>query len=664
MILADELDADWSRVAITQASPGPNFPRLGTGGSWSVGGSWKPLRQAGAAAREMLISAAAAKWNVDAATLRTERGSVVHAGSGRRAGYGELVEAAAKLPVPATPKLKSASDFRIIGTRMKRLDAGQIATGAAKYGVDIKVPGMLYASVERSPVIGGKVARFDAAEAKGVRGVRDVVAIPTGVAVIADSTWAAMKGRAALKIDWDEGARSFSSASHWKKLEQAATEPGVVTRKEGDLAPGAKTIEALYYYPWAAHAPVEPMNCIAHVREDRCEIWVPTQAPNRVQAQIASDLGMKAEQVHVNVTLIGGGFGRRLNVDYAREAARLSRAIKAPVQILWTREDDMHHGHFQAASIHQMWGSVDATGRGVGWRHKKISSLHNLYGPPTAEDLKDPVAYYQDSSWGVYDIPYAFAGIETAYVAVETPVSIGPWRAVYSPSSTFARECFIDEMAHAAGKDPLQFRLSMLPGGLSTTGGDKGAPGTPADMVKAGTLNIDRRRLRRVLELVAEKSGWGKPLPAGRARGLACNVYDGETHVAYVVEVSVPKDPDRNRLPFVVHRVVCAIDCGVVINPLGIEQQVESGVIWGLSNMKGEITFEGGKVEQDNFSEFPVVRMSETAVIETHIVPSHGEQPFGIGEPTVPPIVPAVVNAIFSATGKRVRRLPIGSGDL
>jgi isoquinoline 1-oxidoreductase beta subunit len=346
---------------------------------------------------------------------------------------------------------------------------------------------------------------------------------------------------------------------------------------------------------------------------------------------------------------MGGGFGRRLNADFGVEAAELSRAIEAPVQILWTRADDMKHGHFQAASLHQMSGAVE-NGRGIAWRHKKISSPHNLSGPPSAEDMKDPVAFYQDSSWGVYDIPYAFDDVQTSYVPVDLPIWIGPWRSVYSPGSTFARECFVDELAHAAGKDPLEFRLSLLPRDVAATGGDQGAPGTPADIVKAGSLNIDRRRLRRVLQLVAEKSGWGKPLPAGRGRGIAANVYDGDTHVAYVVEVS---------MPFKVHRVVCAIDCGVVINPLGIEQQVESGVIWSLSNMKGEITFNGGVAEQSNFVDFDVLRMSECPKIETHIVPSHGEQPFGIGEPTVPPLAPAVANAIFAASGKRIRKLPV-----
>jgi isoquinoline 1-oxidoreductase beta subunit len=648
MILADELDADWAQVRVAQASPGPAFPRLGTGGSWSVGGSWQPLRQAGAAARAMLVAAAAARWGVDPATCRTERGAVIHAG-GRTLRYGALVAGASRLPVPAQPRLKAASEFRIIGTGMKRFDGPQIVSGAAKYGIDATAPRMAYASIERAPAAGCKPARFDAAAARSVRGVRDVLAIAGGVAVVADGTWAAMKGRAALHVEWERPAGpTFDTSAHGRRLEEAAREAGVVTRSEGQMPPasgGARVVEARYYYPFAAHAPVEPMNCVAHVHDGRCDIWAPTQSPNGVQRAVAELLGLAPGAVGVNVTLLGGGFGRRLNVDYAREAAEVARHVDVPVQVLWTRADDMRHGHFQAASIHEMWGAVEA-GRGVAWRHKKVSSLHNLSGPPSAEELKDPAAFYRDASWGVYDIPYAFPAIETAYVKVDAPIWIGPWRSVFSPSSTYARECFVDELAQAAGKDPLDFRLSLL--------GD-GAP----DTVKAGDLTIDRRRLRRVLELAAEKSGWRTPPPPGRFRGVACNVYDGETHVAYVAEVSLPEGRPADRLPFVVHRMVCAVDCGVIVNPLGIEQQVDSGVAWGLSNMKGEITFRDGAAEQASYRDFPVVRMSEMPVVETHLVPSHGQQPFGIGEPTVPPVAPAVANAVFAATGRRIRRLPV-----
>ncbi len=653
MILADELDADWTSVELVQASPGPAFTRLGTGGSWSIGGSWRMLREAGAAARTMLLTAAAARWRVDVSTCRTENGSVIHAASSRRIRYAELVTDASRLAVPATVRPKPASERRIVGTRQKRIDAARIVDGSAQFGIDVRVPGMLFASIMRPPVPGATVARIDDAAALGVSGVRSVTRIASGVAVVATKTWAALKGRTALRVQWNEGANRFNSGDHWRALEAAVAEAGVVTRREGSLPanqPNAKVVDATYHYPFAAHAPVEPMNCTAHVHDGRCEIWVPTQVPNRVQTAVAQLLGVRESDVHVTPMLIGGGFGRRLAIDYAIEAAELSRAIAAPVQVLWTREDDIRHGHFQAASVQRMSGTLGVDGSVLAWRHKKVSSLHNLSGPPTAEDLKDPVAYYQDSSWGAYDIPYAIPAIETSYVRVDVPFLIGPWRAVYSPPSTFARECFLDELAHAAGADPLAFRLRLLSGAAET--------------VTAGNLTISRARLRRVLELVRERSGWATPLPAGRARGAACNVYDGETHVAYVVEVS-RADPIRpGYLPFVVHRVICAVDCGVVINPLGIEQQMESGVIWALSNMKGEITFRDGRAVQSSYLDFPVVRMSESPVIETHIVPSHGEQPFGIGEPPVPPLIPAVLNGLFALTGRRIRRLPVRAEDL
>jgi CO/xanthine dehydrogenase Mo-binding subunit len=534
---------------------------------------------------------------------------------------------------------------------VKRIDAPKIVTGSATYGIDVRVPGMLYATLIRPPVLGAKPVGVDSSAAARVSGFRShVIPVAGGVAVVATNTWAAIKARRAVKVNWDtSAARPFNSEQHWQALERALAEPGVVTRREGDAGAtqaNGRTIEARYHYPFEAHATLEPMNCTAHVHDGRCEIWVPTQAPNALQERVGRLLGMDVSRVTVTPTLIGGGFGRRLAVDYALEAAELSQKISAPVQLLWTREDDMKHGHFQNASVHQMSAVLDEAGRPVAWRHKKAASLHNLSGPPTAEDLKDPVAYYQDSSWGVYDIPYDIGAIETSYVNVDVPLRIGPWRAVFSPSSTFARECFIDELAHAAGKDPIEFRLSLLGG---------------ADTVKAGGLTIDRRRLRRVLELVREKSGW---LSGGRARGVACNVYDGETHVAYVAEVSVPRTTRPGYLPFVVHRMVCAIDCGVVINPLGIEQQVEGAVIWALSNMKGEITVRNGSVEQSNFVDFPVARMSEAPVIETHIVPSHGDQPFGVGEPPVPPAIPAIVNALFAVTGRRIRRLPVRARDV
>ncbi|HEY2093660.1 MAG TPA: molybdopterin cofactor-binding domain-containing protein [Thermoanaerobaculia bacterium] len=642
MILADELDADWSGVELKQASPGPNFKRLGTGGSWSIGGSWTPLRNAAAAARTMLVDAAAARWGVDRATCTTSGGAVRHEASGRKLTYGELTANAAKLPVPDKPVLKAMSALTLVGTPQSRRDAQDIVIGNAGYGIDAHVPGMVYASIER----GKKVKHLDSAAARRVTGVIDVVTVPSGVAIIGENTWAAMKGRHSLVVEWDD-ASTFNSDDHMKALQAAAAakEKVTVTRSEGSIAETLTGIDATYEYPFNVHAPVEPMNCLASVRDGKCELWVPTQAPNRVQERVAAALGIKPDDVQVNVTLLGGGFGRRLNADYAVEAAQVARAVGKPVQVLWTRKDDMAHGHFHMAAVHKMWGAME-DGKPAAWRHTYATTYHNVNGPPEPEELKDLAAFYREISWGVFDIPYVIPAIETSFVDVETPsISIGPWRSVYAASSVFARESFIDELAHAAKRDPLEFRLSLLDGAK--------------DVFKVGSLTIDRSRLRRVLKLAAEKSGWGTPLPEGRVRGLACNVYDGETHTAYVAEVSVPKTPQHG-LGIVVHRIVAAIDCGVVVNPRGIAQQVESGAVWALSNLMNQITFANGRAQQTSYTDFPVLRMSDCpTVIETYLVPSHGEQPLGIGEPVVPPVIPAVLNAVFAATGKRIRRLPM-----
>jgi isoquinoline 1-oxidoreductase subunit beta len=642
MLLAEELEADWSRIKLVQASPGPDFEDIGTGGSDSIRSSWRSLREAGAAAREMLATAAAARWKVDRATCRAANSFIIHTPSGRRFGYGTLASDAAKLPLPKNPPLKNASDYKIIGQRTPRIDGRDIVSGKARYGIDIRIPGMAYASLERPPWIGAKPKRMQEEKARAVRGVRAVVKISKGIAVVADTTWAAIKGRKMLAVEWnDPPPDAFNSGAHAKRLEAASREPGFVTRKE-EAPPGtgpvAQTIDATYYYPFYAHAPVETMNCVADVQENRCTIWAPTQAPNRLQKQVAQLLGIAPANVQVNVTLIGGGFGRRLAVDYALEAAEISRAAKAPVQLLWSRPDDMKHGHFQAASVHYLSAGFDAKGAPVAWKHTKAGSFHNI-SPLQPNEVHD-AAWYQDWSWGVYDVPYAMPAIETAYVAVDLPVLHGPWRAVFAPSSVFAREGFIDEIAHRCSADPLAFRLDLLKG---------------ADTVKAGPLTIDRRRLRRVLEVVRDKSGWGEPVSKGRGRGVACNAYFGHTYIAYVADIAVDHDGNVR-----VERVIAAVDCGRVINPIGVEQQMEGGIIWGISSaLKGEITFRNGAAQQGTYADFEVARMRDTPVIEVHIVNSDAPEPFGMGEPPVPPIVPAIVNAVFAATGKRVRKLPI-----
>jgi isoquinoline 1-oxidoreductase beta subunit len=646
MILADELGADWPRIRIVQASPSAEFNDLGTGGSGSMEDGWA-MRRAAAAARAMLTVAAATRWKVSPDECKTERGAVVHERSGRRLEYGALVRDAAQLPVPKDAPLKTPAEFKIIGQRTARIDGQDIVTGRAHYGIDTRVPGMLHASVERPPWRGAKPQKMNEDAARAVRGVRSVVQTERGVAVLAENTWAAIKGRAALAVQWSEPpADAFDSDAHAKRLEAAAREQPNVTRKEEAPAgtpPIARSIEAIYSYPFYAHAPVETMNCIADVRGDRCTIWAPTQAPNRLQKQVATLLGATPEKVAVNVTLIGGGFGRRLAVDYGLEAAEISRAAKAPVQVLWSRPDDMKHGHFQAASAHFLSVGMDAQNKPVAWKHTKAGSFHNL-STIEPEKLRD-AAWYRGWSWGVHDFPYVLPAIETGYVPVDLPVLHGPWRSVFAPSSIFARESFIDEIAHECGADPLAFRLQLLQGG---------------DTFTVGNETYDRRPLRRVLEIVREKSDWGKKVGERHGRGVACNIYDGRTYIAYVADVDVSESGEVR-----VGRIVAAVDCGLVINPIGVEQQIEGGIIWGISSaLGGQITFKNGAAQQSTYSDFAVARMKNAPEIEVHIVKSDRQQPSGMGEPPVPPIVPAIVNAIFAATGKRIRKVPITPNDL
>ena len=648
MLVAEELEVDLAAVELVQAVPGPEFKRLRTGGSGSVYGSYAAMRKAGAAAREMLVRAAAAQWGVDPTACRAERAAVVHDPTRRRLPYGALADAASKLPVPDNPRVKDAGDLRLVGRPTKRLDGPRIVTGRAVYGLDTRVPGMRQAVVARPPVLGGSVARWDATRARAVPGVRHVVQVPTGIAVVADDTWAALQGRDALDVTWNDGPNAgFDSGAFRRRLAEAAQGPGHLSRREGAglaaLSSAARRLDATYEYPFQAHAPLETMNTIADVNSGRCEIWSPTQAPEQVRDEAAKILGLAPEAVRVNVTLIGGGFGRRLGIDYAVEAVHVAKAAGAPVQVVWTRPDDMRHGHFQPASAHRMAAGLDASGRLVAWGHRKAGSYLSIFPAPTAAEMQDP-AHWQDESWGAYDIPYAIPAIETDYVLVDSPVPSGPWRAVYSPSCTFARESFLDEVADTSGRDPLQLRLDLLTGPSPVT---------------IGGLKIDRTRLRRVLETAAAKAGWGEPLPKGRGRGIAANVYDGDTHVAMVAEVTVLGDAVH------VDRVVAAVDCGPFVNPLHIERQVESGVVWALATVFfGEITIAGGRVQQSSYGDYAVPRLRHMPRVETHLLPATVAQPSGIGEAPVPPLAPAVLNAVFAATGRRLRCLPVRPADL
>lgn len=643
LAVAEELDLDWSKIEVLTAQPGPEFKSMQTGGSTSVSTTWTPLRKAGAAAREMLKAAAAARWKVEAIQCRTDKGFVLGPG-GKKLGYGDLAEAAAKLPVPKDAPLKKAADYRLVGKRTPRFDGPAIVSGKAVFGLDVRRPGQRFAAVLRCAVIGGQPKAWDDAKAKAVRGVKAVVKVPTGLAVIADSTWAAFKGRDALAATttWEEGAaRDFSSAALLTKMRAALTGPADDARREGDpakaLAAAAKVLEAEYSFPYQAHATVEPMNATTALREGAAEMWMGSQSPNRAQERAATALGLKPDQLKVNVALIGGGFGRRLGTDFSTEASQVAQAAGGgPVQVVWDREDDIRHDLHHPATLHRLRAGIDPAGALAAWTHR-------IAGPAVLRSWtggqKAPSQAATETN-GAYDIPYAIPAIAVDFAEVEAPTPLGWWRGIQIVPNVFARECFLDEVAHALGKDPLRFRLDLL--------GDRG-------IVKFGRDAADIRRLRKVLEVAAAKAGWGRKLPAGRGLGLACHAYDGRTYAAEVAEVSVVK----GRLK--VHKVTCAVDCGLAVNPAGLEAQVEGGIAFGLSALFSQITWEKGRTVQTGYHDFPVLRMADMPIIETHIIPS-AEAPSGMGEPPVPVVIPAVLNAVFAATGKRVRKVPVEDG--
>jgi isoquinoline 1-oxidoreductase subunit beta len=657
MMLAEELEANWATIQLEQAIAGTRFNgiRLRTSGSGSTVGTYDALRKAGAAAREMLVAAAAEQWHAQPSACRAENGTVLHIATGRRLTYGQLATAASRQKVPDNPALKNPKDFRIIGTRMRRVDGRAIVTGQAVYGLDARVPGMLFAVMERCPCLGGRITRFDANKALAMPSVRHVVPITSGmtpgVAIVADHTWAAMKGREALHVEWDLGPNQSFDSDHFleQEIEASQSNDGYYVRNDGDatktLSIAAKTLDAVYVSPFQAHAPVETMNCVADVRRDSCEIWAPTQCPDEARTEAAKMLGLPPESVTLHVTLVGGGFGRRLFADYVYEAVELSRAIAKPVQLMWTRSDDLRFGYFHPSGVERLAGGLDADGKPIAWLQTTVDSNLSTYPLPTEAERKNPRFYFdQEMPWGSFDNPYNFPHLKADFVPVNSPVPTGPWRAVFYPSRVFARESFLDEMAHAAGQDPVEFRLGLL---------------QPGDILRVGNQKIDRGRLIRVLQVAAEQSGWKTPLQAGSdrlwGRGIACNVYDEDCYIAQVAEVSVGRESHDVR----VHRIVCAVDCGLVVSPLGLEGQAESGIIWGLSaTLSGRIDFKNGSAVQSTFTDFEVIRMNEAPAIETYIVPSD-HPPGGFGETAVPPVAPAVVNAIFAATGRRIRRLPV-----
>lgn len=634
MILAEELEADWKQINIEQAGASTLYGDQTTGGSASIRTTWDPMRKAGASAREMLITAAALTWGVPRSACTAEAGFIKHAATNRSLSYGELVEKASTLPIPSDVPLKQAKDYKIVGQRLPRLDSLAKVKGEAVYGIDFRLPGMKYAALARCPLIGGKVTGFDDKESRKIAGVTYVGKLgDSAVAVVADSVWSALEGRRVLNITWDEGPnKELNSASILASLRQAAGKKGANLYAAGEPAKASgRHISAEFVLPFMAHAPMEPGNCTAHYQASKCELWAPTQVPQDCRDSVATAIGLDSDQVKVNVTLMGGGFGRRLEHDYAIEAAQVSKAVNAPVKVIWTREDDMRCSTYRPASLHQLGAVVDGSGLPVALTHRIIApSITGQKGQPVPNNVDPDLP---DEAGPVYGIPnYAIE-----YVMTETPVPLGWMRSVYALQSAFALESFIDELAAMAGKDPLKYRLQLL--------------AKDQDLAYF-TTTWHTARMRGVLQLAAEKAGWDKPLPAGHHRGIAC-FGCFQSYMAEVVEITM-----ENNLPKV-HRVVAAVDCGQVINPTILEQQIQGGVIYGLSNaLRAQITIDKGRVVQGNFDDYAPLRMDETPTVEVYAV-SSPEPPTGIGEPSVPPVAPALCNAIYAATKKRIRSLPI-----
>ena len=649
MLVAEELDADWDRVRLQQASYDPRYPPMGTGGSGSVRENWTRLREAGARVRAMLLAAAAQEWGVSASECSTEASHVVHTESGHRASYGSLAARASRLPVPERVTLKPRAEWRILGRDHTGLDVPDITHGRAIYGIDVTVPDLLYASIERAVVFGATVKSFDAEAARRVTGVRDVVELPAvggdvmthaGVAVVAGNTWAAMEGRRALRVEWNPGPHaSESDASYRAAMQAAITQAGKETvNKFGDpdapLAGGGKVYAAVFEAPFLSHATMEPQNCTAFARGDQIEIWSPTQFPDWATQATARALKVEPRNVTVHVTLLGGGFGRRINPDFTVEAALLSQKLQKPVKVVWTREDDLRHDFYRPCAMHRIEATLGADGYPQAWRHRMVTpAIDATFGPPQGGR-----GFGGDESDGASNMPYRIPNRSCEYTLLESGVPRGWWRAVHTTHTVFAVESFLDELAAATGKDPVEYRLALI---------DQ-IPGAPGE----SSFPFEPGRLKGVLQLAAEKAGWGKPLPAGHAMGVAV-ARDHLIYAAEVVEVSVENGKLR------IHKVVCAADCGPVLNPTGARAQVEGGIILGLSAALHErITIAGGAVEQRNFNDYRVLRINEAPLlIETHFVDTDGH-PLGLGEPAVPPLAPALANAIARASGQRPRRLP------
>jgi isoquinoline 1-oxidoreductase subunit beta len=639
MLIAEELDVSLKQVRLEHAPPNEKLyanPLLGvqaTGNSNAMRGAWKPLREAGATARMMLVAAAAKRWGVDAKSCRTQDGEVIHVPTGRRLKYGEVVAEAAHMPVPGNVTLKSPGDFKLNGTRAKRLDAPAKVNGTALYGIDARPAGVKIATLAQSPVFGGRVKSVDATAAKAVKGVRQIVRLDDAVAVVADHMGAAKKGLAALKIEWDDGQHAkLDTEEIARELEQATLGSGAVAQNIGDadkaMASATTKVEASYQVPFLAHATMEPMNCTVHFRKDECEIWLGNQAVARVQAMAAKEAGLPPEKVVVHNHLIGGGFGRRLEADGAVRAVQIAKHVDGPVKVVWTREEDIQHDMFRPYWFDRISAGLDDQGRPLAWKNRFAgSSVIARWLPPAFKDGLDP-----DSTEGAIDLVYDLPNFHVEFVRVEPPgIPTAFWRSVGPSHNVFVTESFIDELAAAAKQDAVAYRRALL---------DKSP------------------RAKAVLDLAAEKAGWGQALPKGRGRGVSLQFAFG-SWLAQVADVEVSKEGAVR-----IRRVVCAMDCGTVVNPDTVQAQLQSGIIFGATAaLYGEITLKNGRIEQTNFDTYQMLRMNEAPSIEVHIVKS-SEPPGGMGETGTSAIVPAIANAIYAATGKRLRKMPVDASLL
>ena len=670
MIVADEMEADWSRVHVKQAhGDETKFGNQDTDGSRSTRHYLIPMRQIGASAKAMLEAAAAKRWGVPVSEVKAANHEVVHAASNRRLGFGELATDAAAQPVPkiADLRLKDPKDFRYMGKgQVGIVDLHDITTGTATYGIDTRLPGMKYAAIARPPVTGGKLVSFDDKEALKISGVEKVIEVkgwpwPSkfqplgGVAVIARNTGAAIKGRDALKVVWDDGENAkYESAAYRTELEKAARNPGLVVRNEGDvdaaLKGADKVVVGEYYLPHLAHVSMEPPVAVANVTGDKAEVWAPVQSPGGTRDDVAKTLGIPVENVTVNVTLLGGGFGRKSKCDFALEAVLLSKAVGAPVKVQWTREDDVRHDFLHTVSVERIEAGLDKSGKVVAWRHRSAA-------PTIASTFAAKAVHAApfELGMGLVDMPFEIANVRCENPEAVAHTRIGWFRSVSNIPRAFAVQSMVGELAHATGRDQKEMLLELIgkPRIVKLDSvKDLWNYGEPYD-----SYPIDTGRLRRVVEVVADKGGWGRSVPKGHGLGIAAH-RSFVSYVATIVEVSVD---DKGKLT--VHQVDTAIDCGTYVNPERIQSQIEGAAIMGLSLAKyGEITFKDGKVQQGNFDDFPVVRIDEAPLVtNVHIVPFEAETPpSGVGEPGVPPFAPALVNAIFAATGKRLRNMPIG----